>query len=173
MPAARCAARPDAVLDLYTRQSCLLVTARDLAVMGATLADGGVNPLTGAHVVSADACRHALGAMATAGLYETSGDWLFESASPARAASAAASSRSRPARAGSAPSHRRSTLPATACAASSWRASCRAGSAWTCSRRRRPPRAACRMTASPIKSTPSSRPRGTRSTTVMPIEIVE
>jgi glutaminase len=75
---------PDAVLDLYTRQSCLLVTARDLAVMGATLADGGVNPLTGAHVVSADACRHALGAMATAGLYETSGDWLFDVGIPGK-----------------------------------------------------------------------------------------
>jgi glutaminase len=77
-------ADPDAVLDLYTRQSCLLVTARDLAVMGATLADGGVNPLNGARVVSADACRHALGAMATAGLYETSGDWLFDVGIPGK-----------------------------------------------------------------------------------------
>ena len=51
---------------------------------GATLADGGVNPLTGAHVVSADACRHALGAMATAGLYETSGDWLFDVGLPGK-----------------------------------------------------------------------------------------
>ncbi len=34
-------------VNLYTRQSCLAVTARDLAVMGATLADGGVNPITG------------------------------------------------------------------------------------------------------------------------------
>ena len=75
---------PDVVLDLYTRQSCLLVTARDLAVMGATLADGGVNPLTGVRVVSADACRHALGAMATAGLYETSGDWLFDVGIPGK-----------------------------------------------------------------------------------------
>jgi glutaminase len=75
---------PDVVLDLYTRQSCLLVSARDLAVMGATLADGGVNPLTGARVVSAAACRHALGAMATAGLYETSGDWLFDVGIPGK-----------------------------------------------------------------------------------------
>ncbi len=63
-------------LDLYTRQSSLAVTARDLAVMGATLADGGVNPHTGRRVVSAEACRCTLAAMATAGLYETSGDWL-------------------------------------------------------------------------------------------------
>ena len=52
--------------------------------MGATLADGGVNPQTGARVVSADACRHALGAMATAGLYETSGDWLFDVGIPGK-----------------------------------------------------------------------------------------
>jgi glutaminase len=66
----------ETALDLYTRQSSLAVTARDTAVMGATLAGGGVNPITGLHVVSAEACRHTLAAMATAGLYETSGDWL-------------------------------------------------------------------------------------------------
>ena len=63
-------------LDLYTRQSSLAVTACDTAVMGATLAGGGVNPVTGREVVSAEACRFTLAAMATAGLYETSGDWL-------------------------------------------------------------------------------------------------
>jgi len=63
-------------LDLYTRQSSLAVSARDTALMGATLAGGGVNPVTGRRVVSAEACRHTLAAMATAGLYETSGDWL-------------------------------------------------------------------------------------------------
>lgn len=65
-------------VDLYTRQSSLTVTARDLAAMGATLADGGVNPLTGQQVVSPSACRHTLAVMATAGLYETSGDWLYD-----------------------------------------------------------------------------------------------
>jgi glutaminase len=73
----RLAGDPRAVLDLYTRQSCLAVTARDLAVMGATLADGGVNPVTRERVVDADVCRHVLSAMATAGLYEASGDWLY------------------------------------------------------------------------------------------------
>jgi glutaminase len=68
---------PDDAVDLYTRQSCLGVTARDLAVMGATLADGGVNPLTGEQVVSSDTCRYTLAVMATAGLYEASGDWLY------------------------------------------------------------------------------------------------
>jgi len=66
----------ESALDLYTRQSSLAATARDTAVMGATLAGGGVNPITRRRVVSAEACRHTLAAMATAGLYETSGDWL-------------------------------------------------------------------------------------------------
>jgi glutaminase len=47
---------PLEALDLYTRQSCLSVSARYLAVMGATLADGGVNPVTGERVIAA---RHA------------------------------------------------------------------------------------------------------------------
>jgi glutaminase len=68
---------PAEALDLYTRQSCLQVTAADLAVMGATLADGGVNPITGVRVVDAEACHHTLAVMSTAGLYETSGDWLY------------------------------------------------------------------------------------------------
>ena len=71
-------------VDLYTRQSCLAVTARDLAVMGATLADGGVNPLTGVRVVSAESCRYALTVMTTAGLYETSGDWLYQVGLPGK-----------------------------------------------------------------------------------------
>lgn len=75
---------PDDSLDVYTRQSSLIVTARDLAVMGATLADGGVNPITGARVVSESTCRHSLSVMATAGLYETSGDWLYEVGLPAK-----------------------------------------------------------------------------------------
>jgi glutaminase len=70
-------ADPTTVLDVYTRQSCLGVTAVDLAVMGATLAAGGRNPVTGDVVVGEDACRATLAAMATAGLYEDSGDWLY------------------------------------------------------------------------------------------------
>src|SRR5262249_30195267 len=68
--------RAEAV-DLYTKQCSLNVSARDLAVMGATLADGGVNPMTKERVVDAAICHYALAVMATAGLYETSGDWLF------------------------------------------------------------------------------------------------
>ena len=75
---------PEEAVDLYTRQSCLSVTARDLAGMGATLADGGVNPVTGERVVSADACRYTLAVMTTAGLYETSGDWLYDVGLPGK-----------------------------------------------------------------------------------------
>ena len=74
----------EGAVDVYTRQSCLDVTARDLAAMGATLADGGVNPVTGERVVSAETCRYALTVMTTAGLYETSGDWLYDVGLPGK-----------------------------------------------------------------------------------------
>ena len=75
---------PEVTTDLYTRQCSLLVSAFDLAVMGATLADGGVNPMTGVQVIEAHHCKHVLAAMATAGLYEHSGDWLFEVGLPGK-----------------------------------------------------------------------------------------
>jgi glutaminase len=75
---------PAVALDLYTRQSSLRVNAADLAVMGATLADVGVNPVTGRRVVDAAACHHTLAVMATAGLYETSGDWLYDVGLPGK-----------------------------------------------------------------------------------------
>jgi glutaminase len=75
---------PAEAVDLYTRQSCLRVTARDLAVMGATLADGGVNPLTQAAVVDPESCHCTLAVMATAGFYETSGEWLYDIGLPGK-----------------------------------------------------------------------------------------
>ncbi len=77
-------ADPAEALDLYTRQCCLRVTACDLATMGATLADAGVNPCTGEQVVSAAVSRQTLAIMATAGLYENSGDWLCEIGLPGK-----------------------------------------------------------------------------------------
>jgi glutaminase len=77
-------AEPAEAVDLYTRQSCLEVTARDLAVMGATLANGGVNPLTHERVVDAESCHCTLAVMTTAGLYETSGDWLYDIGLPGK-----------------------------------------------------------------------------------------
>lgn len=75
---------PAEAVDLYTKQCALNVSARDLAVMGATLADGGVNPITKERVVNADVCHYALAVMTTAGLYETSGDWLFDIGLPGK-----------------------------------------------------------------------------------------
>jgi glutaminase len=75
---------PVEAVDLYTRQCSLNVSARDLAVMGATLADGGFNPVTREQVVSPDVCHYALAVMLTAGMYETSGDWLYEIGLPGK-----------------------------------------------------------------------------------------
>ena len=75
---------PMEAVDLYTRQCSLNVSAKDLAVMGATLADGGVNPITKERVVDPMVCHYALAVMATAGLYETSGDWLYEIGLPGK-----------------------------------------------------------------------------------------
>ncbi|MES2641970.1 MAG: glutaminase A [Myxococcota bacterium] len=75
---------PGTTTDLYTRQCSLGVTARDLAVMGATLADGGVHPTTRVRVVDAEVCHHTLAVMATAGMYETSGDWLYDVGVPGK-----------------------------------------------------------------------------------------
>ncbi|MGH7104569.1 MAG: glutaminase A [Acetobacteraceae bacterium] len=73
-----------ATTDVYTRQCSLNVTVKDLAVMGATLADGGVNPLSGERVIDAALCKRVLAALATAGLYEHSGDWLYEIGLPGK-----------------------------------------------------------------------------------------
>ena len=75
---------PVEAVDLYTRQSCLEVTAVDLAVMGATLADGGVNPVSREAVVSAPTAQAVLAMMTIAGMYETSGDWLLDVGVPAK-----------------------------------------------------------------------------------------
>ncbi|MFD1942106.1 glutaminase A [Paradevosia shaoguanensis] len=75
---------PTEAVDLYTRQCALNVSARDLAVMGATLAHGGVNPITREQVVRPETCHYTLAVMLTAGLYETSGDWLYEIGLPGK-----------------------------------------------------------------------------------------
>ena len=75
---------PDQATDVYTRQCSLDVSVHDLAVMGATLANGGVNPITGDRVVVPGVCRRVLAVMATAGLYELSGDWLYEIGVPGK-----------------------------------------------------------------------------------------
>jgi len=75
---------PDEATELYTRQCSLSVTAADLAVMAATLANGGRQPVTGEQVIEAIHCQHVLAVMVTAGLYETSGDWLYATGLPGK-----------------------------------------------------------------------------------------
>src|SRR5262249_40751926 len=75
---------PAQATELYTKQCSLSVCAKDLAVMGATLAGGGVNPLTRERVVDAIVCHYTLAVMTTAGLYETSGDWLYDIGLPGK-----------------------------------------------------------------------------------------
>ena len=60
------------------------MTAVDLAMMGATLADGGTNPMTGARVVDPETAHATLAVMTVAGMYETSGDWLLDVGMPAK-----------------------------------------------------------------------------------------
>lgn len=70
--------------DVYTRQCSLVVTTHDLAVMAATLADGGVNPVTGETVIEPEIVKPVLASLAAAGLYERSGDWLFDIGLPGK-----------------------------------------------------------------------------------------
>jgi glutaminase len=75
---------PDLATDVYTRQCSLRVSARDLAVMGATLANGGVNPVTGEQAIDTGYCKRVLAVLATAGLYEHSGQWLYDVGLPGK-----------------------------------------------------------------------------------------
>jgi glutaminase len=75
---------PIEATDVYTKQCSLNVTAKDLATMAATLANGGVNPVTREHIIDPIHCQHVLAVMVTAGLYENSGDWLYETGLPGK-----------------------------------------------------------------------------------------
>jgi len=71
-------------VDLYTRQCSIGVNARDLAVMASTLAFGGKNPVTNKQVMDAAKVPNVLAVMATAGLYDDSGKWLYHTGLPAK-----------------------------------------------------------------------------------------
>jgi glutaminase len=71
-------------VDLYTRQCSIGVNAQDLATMAATLAFGGKNPVTGKQVMDANKVPGVLAVMATAGLYDDSGKWLYATGLPAK-----------------------------------------------------------------------------------------
>ncbi|WOP07407.1 glutaminase [Streptomyces cyaneofuscatus] len=73
-----------AVVDGYTRQCSVLVTARDLAMMAATLANRGVNPLSGEQVVPEGVVRQVLSVMFSCGMYDAAGDWTTQVGIPAK-----------------------------------------------------------------------------------------
>jgi glutaminase len=73
-----------AVLDVYFRQCSVLVTARDLAVMAATLAHNGVNPVTGEQVMKPYTVARTLSIMTSSGMYDYAGEWIYRVGMPAK-----------------------------------------------------------------------------------------
>ncbi len=77
-------APPEESLRVYTKQCSLGINTRALAVMGATLSNGGVNPLTGHKLMPAEHVPELLAIMATAGFYDESGEWMFNAGLPSK-----------------------------------------------------------------------------------------
>lgn len=77
-------AKPEQAVDIYTEQCAISVNARDLATMAATLANAGRNPVTNKQVMKPQNVPEVLAVMATAGLYDDSGKWLFHTGLPAK-----------------------------------------------------------------------------------------
>ncbi|UHD16585.1 glutaminase A [Thiocapsa bogorovii] len=75
---------PEEVVDLYFRQCSILVTARDLAMIGACLANNGVNPVTGVVALQSRYVEKVLSVMSTCGMYDFSGGWIFNVGMPAK-----------------------------------------------------------------------------------------
>ncbi|MFI3268794.1 MAG: glutaminase A [Rikenellaceae bacterium] len=74
----------DLSLDLYTRQCSVGISTQQLAIMAATIAHSGVNPLSNEQVYKPSLSAHIISMMATVGMYERSGDWMFETGMPAK-----------------------------------------------------------------------------------------
>lgn len=74
----------DLVLDTYFRQCAVLVTARDLAIMAATLANRGINPVTGDHVLKPHVVARVLSVMTSSGMYDYAGEWIYRVGIPAK-----------------------------------------------------------------------------------------
>src|SRR6185312_10339641 len=73
-----------AVLDVYFRQCSILVTARDIAVMAATLANRGINPVTGEQAATPYAIARTLSVMTSSGMYDYAGEWIYRVGIPAK-----------------------------------------------------------------------------------------
>ncbi|MGR9044781.1 MAG: glutaminase A [Gammaproteobacteria bacterium] len=74
----------DEILDLYFKQCSILVTCRDLALIGATLANNGVNPITGIRALQNKYVPNVLGVMGSCGMYDYSGAWIYNVGMPAK-----------------------------------------------------------------------------------------
>ncbi len=75
---------PDEVLDVYFKQCSLLVTCEDLALIGATLANNGINPITGIRALQSRYVPNVLSVMSSCGMYDYSGAWIYEIGMPAK-----------------------------------------------------------------------------------------
>lgn len=75
---------PTAAVDTYFRQCAISVNCVDLALMGATLANQGVNPLTGERAIGDTHVRSVLSVMASCGMYDFSGGWIYNVGMPAK-----------------------------------------------------------------------------------------
>lgn len=75
---------PEEALRVYTRQCSIGINTRDLGIMGATLANEGVNPITGKKLLDKEHVPELLAIMATAGFYDESGEWMYRSGLPAK-----------------------------------------------------------------------------------------
>ena len=74
----------DAVLQVYFRQCSILTTARDIAIMAATIANRGKNPVTGKQVVTPYAISRTLSVMTSSGMYDYAGEWIYRVGIPAK-----------------------------------------------------------------------------------------
>ncbi len=77
-------AEPEETLRVYTKMCSVGITARQLAMMGGTLANGGVNPKTGKRVLDEENVPKLLAIMMTAGFYDESGEWAYTAGLPAK-----------------------------------------------------------------------------------------
>lgn len=77
-------ADPVVTTDIYTRQCAVNVNAEDLAIMVSTIANGGVNPISGKKIISKETAMYTMSVMATAGLYDDAGIWLYHTGLPAK-----------------------------------------------------------------------------------------
>jgi glutaminase len=75
---------PDPILDLYFQQCSICIDCRDLSIMAASLANGGVNPVTGERAVRSELIEDILSVMTTCGMYDYVGEWVYRVGMPAK-----------------------------------------------------------------------------------------